>query len=278
MSFKIFGVETFDLLKTFSRKDILRAKDNIDDGVGTPNWTLVVFLVISWTLVFLILVKGVRSSGKASYVLAIFPYIVLSILLARALTLPGAMNGIKYFLTPQWDKIWEPKVWYAAVTQVFFSLSVCFGNIIMYSSYNKFEHNVYRDANIVTTLDTFTSLLAGCCIFGILGNLAHELGVEDVSKVVKSGAGLAFISYPDAIAKFKTLPQVFSILFFSMLYLLGIGSNVAMMSCIMTVVRDRFKSVKNWQVALVIAIVGSTFGSVYMTPVSIKFYSFFSSL
>jgi solute carrier family 6 (neurotransmitter transporter, glycine) member 5/9 len=79
---------------------------------------------------------------------------------------------------------------YAAVTQVFFSLSVCFGNIIMYSSYNSFGHNVYRDANIVTTLDTFTSLLAGCCIFGILGHLAHELGVEDVSTVVKSGTGL----------------------------------------------------------------------------------------
>lgn len=116
-----------------------------------------------------------------------------------------------------------------------------FGNIIMYSSYNKFSHNVYRDANIVTTLDTFTSLLAGCCIFGILGNLAHELNVDDVSQVVKSGAGLAFISYPDAIAKFKTFPQIFAVLFFLMLYLLGIGSNVAMMSCIMTVIRDRFK-------------------------------------
>lgn len=231
---------------------------------------LVGFLAVSWTLVFLILVKGVKSSGKAAYVLAIFPYVVLSILLARALTLPGALNGIKYFLTPQWDKIFEPQVWYAAVTQVFFSLSVCFGNIIMYSSYNKFGHNVYRDANIVTTLDTFTSLLAGLCIFGILGNLAYELGVEDVSTVVKSGAGLAFISYPDAIAKFKTFPQIFSVLFFLMLYLLGIGSNVAMMSCIMTVVRDRFKWIKNWQVALVIAIVGTTFGSVYMTPVSIE--------
>jgi solute carrier family 6 amino acid transporter-like protein 5/7/9/14 len=69
----------------------------------------------------------------------------------------------------------------------------------MYSSYNKFGHNVYRDANIVTTLDTFTSLLAGCCIFGILGHLAHELGVEDVASVIKPGAGLAFISYPGEI-------------------------------------------------------------------------------
>ncbi|KAL7022830.1 hypothetical protein ACKWTF_012398 [Chironomus riparius] len=247
-------------------KDVLRAKDSIDDGIGVPNWTLVTFLAISWGIVFLILIKGVRSSGKASYVLAIFPYFVLSILFVRAITLPGSMNGIRYFLTPQWDKILDPKVWYAAVTQVFFSLSVCFGNIIMYSSYNKFGHNVYRDSNIVTTIDTFTSLLAGCCIFGILGHLAHELNVDDISTVVKSGAGLAFISYPDAISKFKTFPQVFSVLFFMMLYLLGIGSNVAMVSSIMTIIRDRFKKVKNWHAALVISILGTILGSVYMTP------------
>lgn len=61
---------------------------------------------------------------------------------------------------------------------------------------------------IVTTLDTFTSLIAGITIFGILGNLAHNLGVEDISTVVKSGTGLAFISYPDAIAKLQFAPQV----------------------------------------------------------------------
>lgn len=65
-----------------------------------------------------------------------------------------------------------------------------------------------RDVIIITSLDTVTSMLAGCTIFGILGNLAYELGVEDISKVVKGGAGLAFVSYPDAIAKFNFLPQV----------------------------------------------------------------------
>lgn len=78
----------------------------------------------------------------------------------------------------------------------------------MYASYNKFNHNIYRDATIVTTLDTFTSLLAGFTIFGILGHLAHEIGTDNIGDVVKGGAGLAFISYPDAIARFKFLPQV----------------------------------------------------------------------
>lgn len=66
----------------------------------------------------------------------------------------------------------------------------------------------FRDVLIVTTLDTFTSLMAGITIFGILGNLAHNMKIDDISKVVKSGTGLAFISYPDAISKFQYLPQV----------------------------------------------------------------------
>lgn len=60
----------------------------------------------------------------------------------------------------------------------------------------------------MTTLDTFTSLLAGSTIFGILGSLAHQLGV-DVGDVINSGGtGLAFVSYPEAIAKFQHVPWV----------------------------------------------------------------------
>lgn len=67
---------------------------------------------------------------------------------------------------------------------------------------------------IVTTLDTFTSLMAGLTIFAILGNLAHNLGVDDISTVIKGGTGLAFISYPDAISKFEVVPQVSKKCFF----------------------------------------------------------------
>lgn len=78
----------------------------------------------------------------------------------------------------------------------------------MYSSFNKFGHNVYRDATIVTTLDTFTSMFAGFAIFAVLGHLAHLNGIEDISHVVRKGPGLAFISYPEAIARFDVVPQV----------------------------------------------------------------------
>lgn len=247
-------------------KEVLREKDQIEDGIGLPNWELVIGLFVSWVCVFLIIRRGVKSSGKAAYFLALFPYIIMGVLLIRAVTLPGSLNGILFFIKPNWEKILDPKVWYAAVTQCFYSLSVCFGNIIMYSSFNKFGHNVHRDATIVTALDTATSLLSGFTIFGILGHLAHEIGTDDIGSVVKGGAGLAFISYPDAIAKFKKLPQIFSVLFFLMLFVLGIGSNIAMTSCTVTAIRDRFPNFKQWQCSLLIAIISFSVGLMYITP------------
>ena len=54
--------------------------------------------------------KGVTSSGKAAYFTAIFPYVVLITLLIRGVTLEGAVDGILFFITPQWDKILTPQV------------------------------------------------------------------------------------------------------------------------------------------------------------------------
>lgn len=64
----------------------------------------------SWGCVLIILVKGVRSSGKASYFLALFPYVGMGILLVRACTLEGAVNGILYFIKPQFGRLLDPTV------------------------------------------------------------------------------------------------------------------------------------------------------------------------
>ena len=98
-------------------------------------------------------------------------------------------------------------MWYNAVTQCFFSLSVGFGPIITFSSHNPFEHNIYRDATIISCVDTLTSILAGITIFAVLGNLAVTSG-RDIESVVTSGTGLAFVSYPEALTKFDAVPQV----------------------------------------------------------------------
>ncbi|XP_076640977.1 sodium-dependent nutrient amino acid transporter 1 [Halictus rubicundus] len=247
-------------------KVVLQEKDNIDDGIGLPDWRLTLCLLGSWLSVILITFQGVKSSGKASYFLAIFPYIILVSLLIRAVTLEGAAAGILYFITPRWSKLLQPTVWYAAVTQCFFSLSVCFGSIITYSAHNDFKHNIYRDAMIVTTLDTLTSLIAGCTIFGILGNLAHEMNITDIEKVVKSGASLAFISYPDAIAKFTVVPQLFAVLFFVMMFVLGVGSIVGMVSGLVKVLTEKLPNVEIWKIVIPLCLMGFAVSTVYVTP------------
>ncbi|GFG40221.1 hypothetical protein Cfor_09809, partial [Coptotermes formosanus] len=247
-------------------KYVLKELDSIEDGIGDPDWRLTLCLFVAWLTIFLVIIRGVKSSGKAAYFLAMFPYVVLIALLIRGATLPGAAEGIQYFFEPQWEELLNPKVWYSAVTQCFFSLNVCFGTVIMYSSYNEFNHNVYRDSMIVTILDMFTSLLAGCTIFCILGNLIYEMGVDDIRSVVKGGPGLAFVSYPDAIAKFDAVPQLFAVLFFIMLYVLGVGSAVALIGAVITIVRDSLPNLNYMVVASVASVLGFIAGLVYITP------------
>lgn len=247
-------------------KVVLNQKLDISDGIGVPSLRLALCLLGAWICVFLIISRGVKSSGKCSYFLALFPYVIMIALLMRAVTLEGAPKGIIFFLAPQWHELINPKIWYAAVNQAFFSLSLGAGTICMFSSYNQFNHKIYRDVLIVTTLDTFTSLMAGITIFGILGNLAYNMKIDDISKVVRSGTGLAFISYPDAISKFQFLPQVFAVLFFFMLFILGIGSVVALQNVVVTVLCDQFRSLKYAHVAAVTSILGFFAGLTYLTP------------
>lgn len=89
---------------------MLKEYDTIHNGIGMPDFYLTICLLCAWIFIVLVLIKGVQSSGKASYFLALFPYVVMFILLIRAVTLPGAYAGILYFIRPQWDKLFDPTV------------------------------------------------------------------------------------------------------------------------------------------------------------------------
>ncbi|KAJ8297706.1 hypothetical protein KUTeg_024237 [Tegillarca granosa] len=165
----------------FWQRHVLQITKGIED-IGIIRWELLICLAIAWILVFLCLCKGVKSSGRVVYVTATFPYLVLVILLVRGVTLPGAAEGIKFYLIPQWDKLATFKVWGDAAVQIFYSVGMAWGGLITMASYNKFHNNVYRDAMIVPLINCGTSVFAGLVIFSVLGFMAHETGtkIEDV--------------------------------------------------------------------------------------------------
>lgn len=157
-------------------------KSNGLEYMGAIKPALAVCVFGVFVLVYFSLWKGVKSTGKAVWVTALAPYVVLICLLFRGITLPGASEGIRYYLTPEWEKLKNTKVWIDAASQIFFSLGPGFGTLLALSSYNKFNNNCYRDALLTSSINCLTSFLAGFVIFSVLGYMAQVQNV-DIDKV-----------------------------------------------------------------------------------------------
>ena len=150
----------------FYRYHVLQESDSIDD-FGTIQWHLALTLFIAWVVVFLVLLKGIKTLGKVVYFTAIFPYIMLTVLFIRGVTLPGASIGIEYYLKPDFERLLDPHVWSDAATQIFYSLSACTGGLIAMASYNKFSNNCFRDSVIVCLINCGLALDA--VVLNVLG-------------------------------------------------------------------------------------------------------------
>ncbi|XP_068604687.1 sodium- and chloride-dependent taurine transporter-like [Brachionichthys hirsutus] len=205
----------------FWEHNVLGISNGIQD-VGPIKWDLALCLLLVWIICFFCIWKGVKSTGKVVYFTATFPFIMLIVLLIRGVTLPGASQGIKFYLYPDLSRLKDPVVWIDAGTQIFFSYAICLGAMTSLGSYNKYKYNCYRDCLLLGVLNSGTSFVSGFAIFSVLGFMAQEQGV-DIADVAESGPGLAFIAYPKAVTMMP-FPTVWAILFFIMLLLLGLDS------------------------------------------------------
>uniref|UniRef100_A0A8C4XCE0 Transporter n=1 Tax=Erpetoichthys calabaricus TaxID=27687 RepID=A0A8C4XCE0_ERPCA len=222
----IFSISVQRPSEQYWDKVALRRSSGLDESGGVI-WHLALCLLLAWIIVVAALFKGIKSSGKVVYFTAIFPYVVLIILLIRGVTLEGAREGIEYYIGTHSDisKLSDAEVWKDAATQIFFSLGTACGGLVALSSYNKFNNNCYSDAIVVCVTNCATSVFAGFAIFSVLGHIAY-ISHKPVSEVAQSGFGLAFIAYPEALSKLPISP-LWSILFFFMLLTLGIDSQFA---------------------------------------------------
>ncbi|KAK6632553.1 hypothetical protein RUM43_013321 [Polyplax serrata] len=261
----------------FWYRTTLSASENINTPESF-NWKIGLSLMVAWCLVYFCMIKGIASSGKVVYVTATFPYLVLIIFFFRGVTLKGMSDGLRHLFTPRWYTIADPVVWLEAGTQIFFSLGLAFGGLIAFSSYNPVNNNCYKDAVMVSLTNCFTSMFAGIVVFSILGfkatmvyekclaarnetiqrlaasgkhlisgDLALNNSTKEISLPVcdlekeldnsASGTGLAFIIFTEAINQFPGA-QFWSILFFMMLFTLGIDSQFGTLEGVVTSVVD----------------------------------------
>ncbi|KAA8578720.1 hypothetical protein FQN60_015999, partial [Etheostoma spectabile] len=167
---------------------------------GSLQWWLVICLASAWCVVYICCIKGIKSVGKAVYVTATFPYLVLTIFLIRALTLPGATDGLVYLFTPN--------------------------NITVENYDHWLEYLNGTSPGEVASLD-----LTHCDLQTFLDQSA-------------SGTGLAFIVFTEAVIEMPG-SQIWAILFFVMLFSLGLSSMFGNIEGVLTPIND-LKLVPKW--------------------------------
>ncbi|MDV2481924.1 sodium-dependent transporter [Methanoculleus sp. Wushi-C6] len=191
--------------------------------LGGMNWPVVLGAVISWIAVYLSIFRGIRSVEKVVWLTVLLPWTCLIVLVVRGVTLPGAIDGLVYYLTPDFGALARPEVWGAAFGQIFYSLSIGMGIMIAYAKYLPDRHDLVRSGFLICIANSVTSFIAGIAVFSTLGYLAHTTGVP-VPEVVKGGIELAFVVYPTVISLLPVAPEIFGVLFFLMFVTLAVDS------------------------------------------------------
>uniref|UniRef100_A0A3B3YVG1 Transporter n=1 Tax=Poecilia mexicana TaxID=48701 RepID=A0A3B3YVG1_9TELE len=204
------------------------------EETGILRWELFLILILAWILIYLCIFKGVKSTGKVVYFTALFPYVILIALLINNVQLPGASDGISFFIVPEWDKL--RSVWVNAAAQIFNSIGIGFGSLLAMSSYNSFNNNVL-DTLFISITNSLTSILAGFVIFSAFGYMSYLQGIP-VSQLAVD-PGLVYVVYPQAFANMP-VSQLWAVLFFFMLLCLGLDSEFAMVEVMVTSLMDEF--------------------------------------
>lgn len=210
--------------EAFYNDYVLHVSPTIEE-TGDIQPPLILCYGLCWTLVFLVIFRGIQVSGKVALFTATAPYFVLGMMLIRGITLPGASIGLRYLLLPRWEALFDGSVWAAATEQVFYSLSIGTGGLVLYGSFQEFRAEMLSSVRLICIMDFMTSAFASLVIFSVLGNMAYTLEVP-IEEVVSAGPGLAFVTYPEALSLIS-LPNMWSVLFFAMLFMLGIDSQMA---------------------------------------------------
>ncbi len=220
----------------------------------------ILFHALFMALTIWICYNGVKDGiEKYSNIMMPALFLIVVILAIRSLMLPGAAEGIKFYLVPDLSKL-TTKTALAALGQVFFSLSLGMGSILTYGSYLGKEENIPQVSLIVPLMDTVIAFFAGLIIFPAVFSYGFE---------PSSGPGLTFVTLP-AVFSEMPLGQLFGGAFFFLLFLAALTSAISLLEPIIAyMIEEHGWNRKRASITIggVIFIVG-TFASLSMGPLS----------
>lgn len=192
--------------------------------------------VFTWVVILVntgVLLGGVQKGiERLSNVLMPLLFVILLGLCGVALTLPGAAEGLVFFLEPDFSKL-TPQVFVSALGQAFFSLSLGMGILITYSSYYPASTKLPRTALTVSLLSLLVAVLVGMIIFPAVKTFGLDKGTLE-------GATLVFVTLPEVFSRLP-LPWLWSTLFFALLFVAALTSTVSLSEVVVATLQDRLR-------------------------------------
>eukprot|EP00731_Ephydatia_muelleri_P026089 Em0018g189a len=192
-------------------------------NAGEFNWKVFLSIFITYLVIYLCRFRGLAMGGKG------------------AVTLPGAASGLKCMVMPDEGmvtrKLQDPQMWLEASTQVFFALGLAMGPLIGLSSHSTRSHHVLRDAILIGVILLVVSLFSAIVVFSVVGFKAQLMNVDSCELVKAQGTGMIFVVLTEALNHMPGAP-FWSVLFFFMLLLLGVDSQLGSINTLVTILTD----------------------------------------
>lgn len=205
------------------------------EAVRVNQFGAVAFTFLFIFICFLIIRGGIKDGiEKFNKIGMPALFVMLLVVIVRAVTLPGAGEGLAFMFTPNFTPFKENflKVLSAAGGQMFFSLSLAMGITVTYGSYLSKKESLVKNSLIIIISDTVVAILAGMAVLPA----AFALGGEGSAK---KGAALLFITLQDVFNAMGTAGPLFGVIFYLLVILAAITSSIALLEVLATFLSDR---------------------------------------
>ncbi len=203
---------------TMFHQDVETYFSEITGSFGSVPWHIIVIAATVFALLAGIL-KGIEKASQ--FMMPAF-FILFIIIAVRVAFLPGAVEGYKYLLVPDWSALLNPMTWVMAMGQAFFSLSITGSGMIVYGSYLSKDEDIVNSAVMTSVLDTCAALLSSFVIIPAV----FAFGMDPTA-----GPSLMFITMPKIFDKMP-MGRVFAVLFFISVLFAGVTSLINMMEAV----------------------------------------------
>ena len=247
----------------FFSNNVLQATDSIS-GIFTIVPAVLASVFVVWFIAWFIIKRDLNDGiGRVSKILLPLLCIIVVIIVAFSLTLPGASIGYTQIFTPDWSALTNLNVWLAAFGQIVFSLSLGMAIALTYASYLPEGSKLVDNALIVAFSNSGFEVFNSIGIFSILGFMALSSGIP-FNELVTEGTGLAFVVFPQVFNIMGSAAYIIGPLFFLCILFAGITSAIALLEGVCYSISEKFL-IERKKTATVVCIVGFLISTIFAT-------------